>query len=308
MAIVLKLLVLICCIASVVCWTYTEYVSVVTTQGFDLATTTNAITVSPTGPVSPTSKNVTTLSTAFNLGGLALGYFNLTVTDLYLGPNASVCTPSNYAFTCSASTTTTTSYNPFDTISTGFWIPVTLSQPSTCTQTSFTYTTSSFNILELYGDYTEFPTLLDEALNTGTGGEALFVTTYVSTLGFNLGGQAHTSTYCEIWLKNGALASIPPNNDEAYYLTNCVDPRRYLCSGGHSDSATCETDWIGTYPMITGTTGPKSTAASTTGKGSGQASRSTAKAGATKGMNSLLHGSLGMVAMLAVATFLIHMC
>lgn len=306
MAIVLKLLVLIHCVSNVLCWTYTEYLSVVTTKGIDLVTTTAAITVSPTGPVSPTSTNVTTLSTAFVFGGLA--YFNLTVTDLYLGPGASVCTPSLYAFTCSASTTTTSTLNPLDTIFTWVWAAVTLSNPSTCTQTSFTYTTSSFNILELDTDYTEFPTIFDEAVDTGSSGEALFVTTYVSTLGSDLGGQAITSTYCEIWLKNGALASIGPNDDESYYLDNCADPRRYLCSGGHRNSATCGTDWIGTYPMITGATGPKSTPASTTSKGSGPTSSSTTKASESNGMNCLIYSDLSLMAIVAATIFCVQIC
>jgi hypothetical protein len=306
MPIALTLLVLILYASNVAGWTYTEYLTVVTTEGFDLQTTTTAVTVSPTGPVSPTKTEITTAATGIYYGA-QYGVFNITVTDLYLGPGASVCTPSNFQFTCSPSTTASMLAGAFNTIETSVWAAVTISNPSTCTQTSFTYTTSSPGILENLGEQVQFPTIFNEAADTGSNGEGLFVTTYISTVSVDLGGQPITTTRCDIWLKNGALESIAPNESEQLYLSNCVDPRRYLCSDDPESSATCGTDWIGTYPMTPGAaTGGG--AASTTDRGGGPASSSTTKAGGAAGGKDLLSGGLMLTALTAVASLCILLC
>jgi hypothetical protein len=301
MAIALTPLFLILYVSNVACWTYTEYLTVVTTStiedfGFGSTIPTTVIfTVSPTGPVSPTKTEITTVEATL----VEQAVLNITVTDLYLAPGASVC--SNDQFTCSASTTAAT----LNTIDTSVWAAVTISNPSTCTQTSFIYTTSSVVVLsDLYVGYQTFQTVLNEATDTGPNGEALFVTTFVSTVSVDLGGQPITQTFCDIWLKNGALQSLALNENEVNYLAECVDPRRYLCNGDSGSSATCGTDWIGTYPMTAGAvTGGR--AASTTGRGGGTATSSTTKASGVAGGKRPLYRSLILTTFTVVASLCI---
>ena len=307
MAIALKLLVLALYVSNVACWTYTEYLSITATTGFDGSTTPSTVTVSPTGPVSPTKTEITTLETSIYFG-LGAATFNITVTDLYLGPGASVCTLTGYAFTCSTSNAVATVAGTTDRIVTSVWAPVTISNPSTCTQTTFTYTTSSVEMLNFIGIQTQFPTLFNEAAETGPNGEALFVTTYISTVSVDLGGQPITTTRCDVWLKNGALEGIVPDDSEGFYLNNCADPRRYLCSGNTDNAATCGTNWIGTYPMTPGAANGGGAATTTTGKGGGAASSSPTKTGGVAGGKDSLHGSLVLTTLTVVASLCILLC
>ncbi len=279
-------------------WTYTEYRQwgPMDDPFYYGSTTTVPWTVSPTGPVSPTSTNITTTQTVLNFASGA-AYFNITVTDLFVGPNASVCTPNGYSFTCKASTTTAT---PTEEITTSIWAAVTISNPPSCTRTAFTYTTSSRDGLKNIDYYPTFPGIYSQAADTGPAGEALFVTTYVSTVSVNLGGQAITRMQCDIWLKPDAMASIGPDEGERYYLKNCVDPRRYRCYGTGTliQQSDCGTDWIGTYPMT-----PGATVGVVTGTGSSPAA--TKSSGVTGGRR---HEGMVLATLTAIAAFAFLFC
>ena len=129
------------------------------------------------------------------------------------------------------------SSKPTRTIPTNYYVPVTIKNLPSCTKTEYTYTDS----VEI-----ELPTFLraaatDESL-------ASFVTTYASTISTNLGGQAATTTVCDVYLKSDAV----PGPEEAfvgeYYLTECVDPRRSTCSTGENTAATGDGGCNGLYP------------------------------------------------------------
>ena len=124
-----------------------------------------------------------------------------------------------------------------DTMRTNYYVPVTVKNLPSCTKTEYTYTDSVE--IELPASLTAQAT--DESLVS-------FVTTYASTISTNLGGQAATTTVCDVYLKNDAV----PGADEAfvgeYYLTECVDPRRSTCSAGENTAATGAGGCNGLYP------------------------------------------------------------
>lgn len=85
--------------------------------------------------------------------------------------------------------------------------------------------------------YTTAETVSRSALSSSVPGiaeqapesvHALLVTTYVSTMGTNLGGQAMTTSICEVYLRDGVIKSLGPEND--YAQSQCLDPRQYACS------------------------------------------------------------------------------
>jgi hypothetical protein len=99
-----------------------------------------------------------------------------------------------------------------------------VANPSSCTLTSYAYTTrQTVNPARL----TEVPDAAEQA--TDTAGEALFVTTWISTKSTNLGGQAVTTTICDVYLKDGAVGGVAPGY-ELSAMSQCVDPRVFSCS------------------------------------------------------------------------------
>ncbi|KAH6714594.1 hypothetical protein BKA61DRAFT_605546 [Leptodontidium sp. MPI-SDFR-AT-0119] len=167
----------------------------------------------------------------------------MTVTELFLAPNASVCSAGG--FRCGSSQTT----SPTSTIDTSYYAPLVISAPSSCMKTSFLYTTSRTIYARSIGE-DRSTELVDQATESS---EALFITTYIYTLSTNLGGQAVTTTRCDVYLSDGAVVGLQ-TTDEAYYLSQCVDPRRYLCTSTSTvASGSCPTTG-GVYPP-SGTTG-----------------------------------------------------
>lgn len=221
MATILFLSFLATCISTVAGWTYTGYYQT-SVREFVGSSSIENIQVYPTGPV--TATRTTTSTTLFSyrhyLFGSATTY-PITVTGLFLSPNASVCS-GFLGVGCTPTSTT----NPSPSIDTLFYAPIVVSAPSSCTKTSFLYTTSQAVYLNNLG---QNPTT-DLSQQATESAVAIFVTTYVYTLSTNLGGQPVTSTRCDVYLKEGAVLGLLPTRDEASYLEQCVDPRRYLCT------------------------------------------------------------------------------
>jgi len=198
------------CIKTVAGWTYTNYYRGAAGVGYSTQ-------VYPTDHVTATS---TSISTTFVIDQpLVLGQettYLVTFTSLFLPPNASAC---SYFYNCALPQTTSTT----SSIDTSYYVPVVVSAPSSCTKTSFLYTTAQS--VWLYS----ISMSIDFSQQATESSEALFITTYIYTLSTNLGGQAATTTRCDVYLKDGAVLGLKPV-DEAYYLNQCVDPRRFLCA------------------------------------------------------------------------------
>jgi hypothetical protein len=223
------------CISTAAGWTRTDHwqTTVITTYKGSLYT--SSIPVYPTASASATSTNTsTTLVSDHAPGGWLVSYhtYPITVTDLFYPPDAPVCTDGGFK-QCSPTPTYTIS----GSITTNYYAPVVISNPSSCTKTSFLYTTPQSVFPP--GLYLSIPDAVDQA--TGSA-EVLFVTTYVSTSSTNLGGQAVTTSVCDVYLKEDAVLGVLPGY-EAYPLSQCVDPRVYSCSASKAGTltATCQT-------------------------------------------------------------------
>ena len=206
-------------IGAVAAWTYTDYYTTETEIFLfsgGQSTSTYNIKVYPTGSVTPTSTNISTTlaSSTANVIGWSLTY-PITLTELFLSPNASVCSAGSFG--CGSPQTTTAT----PIIDTSYYAPLVISAPSSCTKTSFLYTTSQTVYPGSIGE-DRSTELVDQATESS---EALFITTYIYTLSTNLGGQAVTTTRCDVYLSDGAVLGLQ-SSDEAYYLSQCVDPRR----------------------------------------------------------------------------------
>lgn len=246
---------------SVLGWTYTEYLSTALSSfDFDTQVYSTTWTVIPTGSVSPTSSNIRTTQAMVDAGdgidillGDQYATIALTVTDLFLGPNASVCTVGYDILDNGCEPTSTTT----DGISTTYWAPLIVTEPPGCTKTSFTYTTSTAVGLDdvvtsVDDDFISYSALTKQATATGSGGEALFVTTNVLVLTSTdyPGIPPTTTTACDVYLKSDAVVGIQALA-EATYLDQCIDPRRYLCGDGTGTAALsgrCGTGWVEPFP------------------------------------------------------------
>jgi hypothetical protein len=264
-------------------WSLTNYfttsITSIWTGGTVSSTYTLSIPVSPTGSVSATSSNITTSSETdvlFYLGpATETLIYEITVMNLFLPTNAPVCVPS-YSFDvttgyCSTSSTSRTTASP--TITTRYFVPVIISNPSSCTQTSFSYT-SSQDV-----DLSYLPSIVRTQATESP--EALFITTYVVTVSTNLGGQAVTTSVCDVYLKSDAVTGVLPVV-EASYLSQCVDPSKFRCSTtrlGPSDNV-CGPLPI-TYP-------PSGKTGGATGTSTGAGLSTTSKSGA-KGLAGAIH-------------------
>jgi hypothetical protein len=60
---------------------------------------------------------------------------------------------------------------------------------------------------------------IDIAAQATQPAEAILITTYAVTLSTNLGGQAITTTNCDVYLKDGAAVSLGPDQVVQDYLT-----------------------------------------------------------------------------------------
>jgi cytochrome c5 len=169
---------------------------------------TSSITVIPTGDATPISSNVsTTLVTERARGGYGNYYtFEVTVTDLFYADNATgICTPILTDCSSSATRSVTSSSS---TITTNYYAPVIISNPASCTRTSFAYTTAKS--LSLRPTVTGIPDFDQQAIQDA---HALVVTTYVSTLSTNLGGQDVTTSVCDVYhhLAVNTISSTHPH-------------------------------------------------------------------------------------------------
>lgn len=273
----------------VAAWTVTNYLF--TSESLwpgESTSSTLTTTVLPTGSVTPISTNVsTTVYAETPLGAIGTnGKYIVTVTDLYLAPNASACTnfDEDLQTTCKAP-----SYSALATqaITTRYFAPVLIQNPSSCTKTSFSYT-SSTAVYPMYN----MPSLIFEEATASS--EALFVTTYVVTLSTDLGGQAVTTTYADVYLDASAVVNITVLDPTASFLSQCIDPSSALCGTVPvtvTDVQSCEIGVPITYPPTAPSGGGP---AGTTG-GSGSAATTSSKSGAA--------GVTGLVDAKAVLAF-----
>jgi len=259
-------------------WTSTGYWVTspsVNSGWFTTSTYTYSTQVYPTTSVSPTFTNFTTIIVPVSQ---AFGYFYypITVTDFYLPSTALTSTnvtgcSGDLCTSTSSTPSTPTVTNTSSSLSTRYFAPYTITQPTTCTKTSFLYTTST---VIFPTDVEYFWPGIDIAAQATQPAEAILVTTYVVTLSTNLGGQAVTTTNCDVYLKDGAAVSLGPDQIAEGYLSQCVDPRRYLCSDTVAANGGCPTG-NGAYPPVgagggsSGGGGGAATTSSQRGEGGG---------------------------------------
>ncbi|WKT53745.1 hypothetical protein QSH57_004329 [Fusarium oxysporum f. sp. vasinfectum] len=115
-------------------------------------------------------------------------------------------------------------------IETHYYAKAVVSNPSSCTKTKFTYTDSIGVSLP--------DSLTDQATDSSL---VELVTTYVSTISTNLGGQAVTTSRCDVYFNADAVPVGYPDIgiDGESLLSECVDPRRSHCTeDGENDTAT----------------------------------------------------------------------
>lgn len=249
-------------INAAISWEVTYYATL-TTSDFDfISVATLTQTVFPTAPVTPIS-TATYVDQSQELAVYqAPGGVPINVTTKYLIlPNTSLpLWTGQYA--------PTTSTIAHTNIETNYYAPVTVSNPSTCTKTTFTYTDS----ISIFVPDNLTPQATDPTV-------AAFVSSYVVTAGTDLGGQAITTTQCDVYLNSQAAPSIDPYPWDKY-LDECVDPRHYICTSGGNIAATGTAGCQGTYPPRdksesagTLTSGPSSkTQTASTGRATGSTS------------------------------------
>jgi hypothetical protein len=165
------------------------------------------------------------------------------------------------------------------TITTHYYVPVTLSNPASCTKTTFTYTDSIDVVLP--------NSLTAQATDSSL---AAYVTTYVSTISTNLGGQAVTTSRCDVYLNSKAAPEATILNNGL--ITECVDPRRSTCSAGENQKATGSGGCNGLYPP-TGASNPTSTSTA------GTAEQPTKTGGASVASQSI--GLLGLWSLVMIS-------
>lgn len=183
---------------------------------------------------------------------------SITVTSIFLLPTASIC-DTRYE-DCIPTRTTTPNPNPNLSPSpsrqTWYYAPVVISAPASCAEiTSLLYTTFHEVGLNI-ADY-PYTDLLPQATDSS---EAVFITTSMVT-GMNLDWQAVTTPICNVYLKDGAVLGLQPSDDEADYLYQCMDPRRYICTTTTESLGSCQITG-GAYPP-----GPDGQTASPTSEG-----------------------------------------
>ena len=145
----------------------------------------------------------------------------VTVTDLYYDPKKTSGLCVSFGFRDCKPTPTFENQQTV-TITTNYYHEMVVSNPTSCTQTSYEYTTR-----QSVNPY--FMTDIPDATRQATEEEqALLVTTWVSTKSTNLGGQAVTTSICDVYLKQDMIKGVGPNV-ELSAMSECVDPRVYTC-------------------------------------------------------------------------------
>ncbi|KAJ5965839.1 hypothetical protein N7481_012553 [Penicillium waksmanii] len=210
--------------------------------------TTKHTTVSPVVTTAPLTVEPTSTSTTHSTNYLTRdgpGNYQINVTTEYLIlPNVTNLPVS--AFFVWAPPVPTE--NP--SVTTNYYLPVTLSNPASCTKTKFTYTDSTRIFLPKF--------LKAQATASSI---ATFVSNYVSTISTNLGGQEVTTSICDVYMNDKIVTSIDLIDYERY-LSECIDPRRSMCSSGENTEATGTGGCLGVYPP-TGAANGASTTTST---------------------------------------------
>lgn len=198
---------------------------------------TEPIPVTSTAPLPSTVTPISTITTFGKDSVTAIddyGYAALNVTTEYMIlPNRTDLPLSTIDSWGQSSSTS----EPEPTISTNYYLPLTISNLPSCTQTEYTYTES----VEVW-----LPSTLTAQATDGS--LAMFVTTYTSTISTNLGGQPVTATVCDVYLRGDAVPGAQEGFVDDYYLTECVDPRHSTCSGGQNTEATGSGGCNGMYP------------------------------------------------------------
>ncbi|KAJ5768093.1 hypothetical protein N7533_000676 [Penicillium manginii] len=214
---------------------------------------TKKTTVSPVVTTAPLTVSPTSTSTAYSTHYLTRddgGYYRINVTTEYLVlPNITNLPISGFLEWAPPVQTESPS------VTTHYYLPVTLSNPASCTKTEFTYTDSASVSLPKF--------LKAQATESSI---ATFVSTYVSTISTNLGGQEVTTSRCDVYMNNKIVPmSSMDLIDYERYLTECVDPRRSMCtsSSGGNTEATGTGGCFGAYPP----TGAANGASATTSNG-----------------------------------------
>jgi hypothetical protein len=153
--------------------------------------------------------------------------YNITVTNVFVAPDASWCYDFDLQTQKRCSTTPVPTYST-TTITTHYWAPLMISNPASCTKTSFSYTSSKQQYLGQLDEISMADTIMSAEATESA--QALFITTYIVTISTNIGGQAVTTNMVDVYLKSDAIQGIQPGNDEASYLNQCVDPSSFLCN------------------------------------------------------------------------------
>ncbi|RYP20883.1 hypothetical protein DL765_002533 [Monosporascus sp. GIB2] len=258
-------------VSTAAAWSRTDHWQTTVRSRGSTSPVTSSISVIPTGAATPISSKVsTTLVTEGAVGGFPAKYYTIevTVTDLFYADTASgLC--AQFA-SCSPTPTLRTS----SSITTEYYAPVAISNPVSCTRTSFAYTTAKSIFLPDVS--AAIPNFAEQATQSA---QALLITTYVSTLSTNLGGQDVTTSICEVYFREGAVTGV---DADTRAHSECVDPRIHDCSvalarASHfqvfdpSTSAACQTDQK--YPPAnigaTGTAGGVTEPTSTSGVSAG---------------------------------------
>ncbi len=138
----------------------------------------------------------------------------ITVTNWFLAPEASWCV--QFGDKAKECPTTPIPKPTTSTVSTRYFAPLTIEQPSSCTKTSFSYTSSQ----QVFPANLQPTSLLAEATESA---QAWFITTYVVTISTNRGGQAVTTSLVDVYLSANAVQGILPLSQSSL-LNECVDP------------------------------------------------------------------------------------
>ncbi|KAK3311701.1 uncharacterized protein B0T15DRAFT_522308 [Chaetomium strumarium] len=199
------------------------------------------------------------------VGNRYLGYngagkyitINVTTTNSILPPGFAV--PTN------ALPTPSTTGTPF--IQTRYFVPLTVSNPTFCSNTQFRYTESARVSVPAE--------LRSQATNTDL---ATLVTTYAYT-STDGSGKAVTTSLCDVFLHasvvgepNGVEPTMTAVVEGGGYLYDCEDPRRRVCTGsGQNQDATGSGGCDGVYPptAVRHEAAPTSTGSSVASSGEG---------------------------------------
>ncbi|KAF3384392.1 hypothetical protein F1880_002351 [Penicillium rolfsii] len=257
-------------------WSYTQYWATVASSGWAGLSTHTGVTC-PTGtPPRPTSTTTNTSTIELLLPNTISEFeedkITVPITMTYFD------LPANVSFTAGV-----TDYSVIvsdfacasDHVSssitdTHFYAPAIISNPPSCTLTSFHYTTSYSVSL---GD----SQLISQAMGSSIAELITQVTSVIST---DLGGQQVKSTYTAVFMSKEAFGpnGIQAAPNEEGYLSECVDPRRYLCSANPysltpsdimASPGSCSITPV-TYPPGSGSTGGSGSPAASTTRASSQ--------------------------------------